>query len=464
LSHHRPHAPPDAASSPGGASHEPPRSESYDVAVVGAGIAGLAASVFLRQAGLAVICLDGQAYPHQKVGESLDWSSPGLLERLGLSTDVLIADEIATHKTNIVVSEVGKVDWQVAPPPAIRRSPLRFETVTLHVDRAALDQRIYEKARALDTTFVWERVTRVTTEGERVTGCVTASGRRVEARFYVDASGVAGLLARTMTIPRTTYGRPKVCLWTYFETPPLHRGTTFFLDNRDSYLRWVWDIPISPRRTSVGFVLPADAVQVLRRTGATTEAILGAELARHPRFEALLASQPAFAVESTSFQPFVTTQVCGPNWIMAGEAASMPDPLTGNGVTSGIRHARYAAEVILGAGAGREIPVGRRRTYSRHVLRLGRSFNAHIEHAVYRHPLRWALGMPAATVIYTLFAFFMNASYARFDPRGPISMAVFDLLFAVARQWIAAWSLAARFSLWFMRPPGGARSDEPSAI
>jgi len=34
---------------------------------------------------------------------------------------------------------------------------------------------------------------------------------------------------------------------------------------------------------------------------------------------------------------------------MVGEAASMPDPLTGNGVTSGIRHARHAIDAILAA-------------------------------------------------------------------------------------------------------------------
>ena len=45
------------------------------------------------------------------------------------------------------------------PPALIRRPPLRFETVTLHVDRAALDHRLFEHASALGTTFVWERVT-----------------------------------------------------------------------------------------------------------------------------------------------------------------------------------------------------------------------------------------------------------------------------------------------------------------
>ena len=90
-------------------------------------------------------------------------------------------------------------------------------------------------------------------------------------------------------IPIVPYGRQKVCLWTYFDTPPLHDGTAFFVDNRDAYLSWVWDIPISPRQTSVGFVLPAEsAARPPPCTAARSSTILREELARHPRFRGLL--------------------------------------------------------------------------------------------------------------------------------------------------------------------------------
>jgi flavin-dependent dehydrogenase len=422
------------------------------VAVVGAGIAGLAASVLLRAEGFDVVCLDGRPHPHEKVGESLDWSSPGLLGRLGIAADGLLADGVATAKRRIVVYEAGAEPWAEAPPPLIRRRPLGFETETLHVDRAALDSRVFARAQAIGTTFVWERVARVERSGDRVTACVTASGRRVEARWFLDASGTARVFSRTMGIPIRPYGRPKVCLWTYFDTPPLHDGTAFFVDNRDEYLAWIWDIPITPGRTSVGLVLPADRVRDLQRGGATVASILRDHLARHPRFEALLETAPVPPVERVAFRPYVTASVCGSNWLLVGEAASMPDPLTGNGVTSGIRHARHAVEAIRAAGVGHEIPRRHRRAYGRHVSRLGHAFNAHIERAIYRSELRHAFGLRSATYVYTLFAFFVNALHARFDPRGVAGMAVFGAVFAGARAWIEAWGMAARVALWCRRP------------
>jgi flavin-dependent dehydrogenase len=420
----------------------------HDVAIIGAGISGLAAAVLLRDAGLRVICLDHRRYPQRKVGESLDWSSPGLLRRVGIDTDALLADGIATYKKKIVVCELGRAEWRATPPAAIKRSPLRFETVTLHVDRTALDERLFDHACARGTEFIWDRVTDIHTDGDRITGCSTLSGQRVDARWFIDASGTARVLSRAMNIPIVSYGQQKVCLWTYFDTPPLHDGTAFFVDNGERYLSWVWDIPISPSQTSIGFVLPADVVRARRHSGDSVEAILRNELSRHDRFRALLDSQQTLEIESTSFQPYVTTKVCGDNWFMVGEAASMPDPLTGNGVTSGIRHARHACDAIVTTGDGDRISVKRRRTYSQHVSRLGHSFNAHIERVVYQHPIRWGLGLKAATYIYTFFAFFMNALHARFDPRGWFGMRVFRVLFLAAGGWIAGWTLVARGVLW----------------
>jgi flavin-dependent dehydrogenase len=412
------------------------------VVVIGAGLSGLAACVLLREQGLRVVCLDHRPHPHRKVGESLDWSSPALLARLGIDTHALIADSVATWKRGIAVCERGAPQWSATPPSGMRRAPLRFETTTLHVDRTALDMRLYERARDAGTAFVWERVTAVEHHGGRITGCTTPR-RRVQAGWYVDATGTARLFARALDIAIREYGLPKVCLWTYFDTAPLDDKTTFFVENREGYLQWVWDIPISPGRTSVGYVLPADEVRHRRRSGESVESILRGELARHDRFHPLLDQAAPLVVERTSFRPYVTATLCGVNWLMVGEAASMPDPLTGNGVTSGIRHARHAADAIRRAGPGGLSP-RQQRAYASHVLRLGQAFNAHIEQAIYQPRLRRRFGLRTATYVYTFFAFFTNALHNRFDPRGPAGMAAVALLFGAARAWIAGWMLMAR--------------------
>lgn len=404
----------------------------------------MGAAVFLRQAGLRVVCVEVEPYPHAKVGESLDWSSPWLLRRVGIEPDALLADAVATAKRHIVVHERGAAPWSAAPWPFIARRPLQFETVTLHVDRTALDQRLCERAVALGAAFVWERAATVERDGDRILAVTTSTGRRVTARWFVDATGTARFLGRAFGIPVTGYGEPKVALWTYLDTPPATLGTSFHVDNADPYLGWIWDIPISPTRTSIGLIVAAADLKARRLGGASVADILRHALEPVERYAGLL-PPGELAVASVGYRPYVSDRVCGDNWFMVGEAAAMPDPLTGNGVTSALRHARYAAAAIAAAAAGDgRVPTAHRRSFHRHVQRLGRSFNRSIERTVYAPEVRWAFGLPVATLAYTTFAFFSNALYTRFDPRGRAGMAIFGALFAAARLWIDAWCVAAR--------------------
>ena len=45
----------------------------------------------------------------------------------------------------------------------------------------------------------------------------------------------------------------------------------------------------------------------------------------------------------TSFRSRAYAGVAGTNWLIAGEAASMVDPITANGVTAALRHAAEAS-------------------------------------------------------------------------------------------------------------------------
>ena len=56
-----------------------------DVTVIGGGLAGMAASIHLAKAGLRVLCVGACGIENDAIGESLDWSAPGLLADLGLT-------------------------------------------------------------------------------------------------------------------------------------------------------------------------------------------------------------------------------------------------------------------------------------------------------------------------------------------------------------------------------------------
>lgn len=429
----------------------------YDAAVVGGGVAGLAASIHLRRAGLRVVCLEPEPFPHDRVGESLDWSSPDLLAEIGLPREVLIGEGVATYKRNIKVVSPGRPVSVGEPPKWWSAPPLRFEPVTLHVDRLEMDGRLFAQAVDLGVDFLWDRGREVVAEGERVVAVETAGGHRIEASWFIDASGRnARLFARRFGIRRRDYGRDKVSLWGYFDAPCENEGTTFYVEApKAGYLSWLWEIPINPNRTSVGCVMTAEEVREQRRRGRTTADILRDRLAPFPRFQPLLAEPSQLAVRATAYRCFVYASACGPNWLMVGEAASLPDALTGNGVTTAFRHASEGARLILQALDRGSLTPRQRRVYNANLRRMGHLFNHAIETAVYDWPIRLGLGLVTAQFVYVTCAFPFNALYSRVRPGRWLSMLVFGVLMSGAWSWIEGWTLLGRLAASLR----GARSD-----
>jgi len=419
-----------------------------NVAISGAGLAGLAACIFLRQAGLNVVCIEPNPFPHAHVGESLDWSSPALLKALGLPRDQLIQEQIATYKRNFTITTPVGEPWVGYPHEFLKDKPFGFELVTLHVDRVQLDQRLFDKARELGTEFVWDKVSIVERQGERVTAFQTSQGTHIKARWFVDASGQARLFAKTFAIAKTDYGLPKVCLWTYFDTEPYTDGTSFFGDPSTQYLSWIWDIPITPHRTSVGFITAADNIKQQRQHNKDVKQILHEELSKFPRFAQFLVEQPDFKVFTCSYQSYVHHRVCGPNWIMVGEAASLPDALTANGVTASLRHAQEGSKLIQESFERGVFSRRQRYVYSANVRRMGRAYNHGIERAAYGWTMRLGFGPSATQKAYTAFGYLVNALYTKFRPNSRLSMMLFGMMLGFWWLWFEAWSLAGKMAFY----------------
>ena len=423
-----------------------PVSVECSVAVIGAGVGGLAASIQLRRAGLRVVCIEPEPFPHDRLGESLDWSSPKLLARLGVSKESLIRDRVATYKRNIQIVSNGHPAFFGQPEEWFRRWPLRFEVVTLHVDRVAMDQRLFDVAEEVGVEFLWDRVVDIELDGDRVSSLKLAGGQEVNASWFIDASGrTTRLFARKFKIHKVDYGRTKVCLWTYFTTPPHNEGTTLYGDSYvDEYLAWIWEIPISPEVTSVGCTLTAEFVKQQRQKGKQVHEIMRDQLAGFSRFVDLMDRQPSFDVRSTSYRSYVYDNACGRNWLIVGEAASLPDPLTANGVTAALRHAYEGSTLILESLERAQFTARQRWIYNTNLSRMGHVFNHSIETSVYEWPIRLGLGVVPAQKVYTAFSYTINALYARLMPRGWISMLLFGLLLKGVWAWMETWSILGR--------------------
>ena len=399
----------------------------------------------VARAGLAVTCVDPEPFPHRRVGESLDWSAPRLLDELGVSWRSLVDDGAAVLKRGIRVEAAGEKPAVASPPPWVGRFPFRFGVLAVHVDREEMDRRLWRSAEREGVDFVWERVREAEVDGDRVLAVTTTSGRRLAAGWFVDASGRGcRLLGRRFGIAASPLGPAKVSLWTHFRTSRCdHEGTTFHVDSTaDRYLSWIWEIPIRPGTVSIGCVVDADLVRRERRAGAGVRDVLARRLERFPVLAGLAAAQPDWQVHATGFQPCASRRSSGDNWLLAGEAAAVPDPLTSNGVTAALRHGGAAARLVLAAHARGRRRLGplQRRSYDLAVRSMAVAYNRAIEGTVYRWPVRWGLGAETAMRVYSLFGYLANAFHTRLEPRRWPGVAAFALGLRAVGPWVGMWS------------------------
>lgn len=405
----------------------------HDVTVIGGGLAGMAASIHLSKAGLRVLCIEPDVADTTSVGESLDWSAPALLSALGLTMDQLIAKKVATYKRHVTLKLGDGCDREYHPGEWLGKPPFNVELRTLHVDRNQLNQLLRTMVVNQGVTFIRDKVVAVEKEGRRVTGVRTQMGDQISSPWFLDASGAAAsLFARAFCLPAYESGPRKVAIWSYFSVTEPIEGTTLYAEGvKPSYMEWVWEIPINPSTVSVGYVATGESIKARRQAGQTVEEILRAQLGRFPRFESLLRSEISPLV--TSFVCRMHGRVAGPNWMIAGEAAAMVDPMTANGVTAALRHASEASRLIIEARHRRKISIIGGSMYSRRVLGLAMFFNRGIERVIYEAPIRNRIGVLQAGDVYTVPAWSLNSIYSRLRPRGAIKTILFGCLLDLVR-------------------------------
>jgi hypothetical protein len=199
---------------------------------------------------------------------------------------------------------------------------------------------------------------------------------------------------------------------------------------------------VNPEVVSVGYVTTGAAMKAKREQGLGVGEIFRRQLSMFPRFQSLLQAGALNEPYVTSFRGRVYRGAAGPKWLVVGEAASMVDPITSNGVTAALRHAQEASALLLKNRRRAQLPLVARFCYSCRVSQMARFFNVGIEKIVYEPPVRNRIGIRHAGTVYISPAWGMNVICARLKPRGIFSTMLLSLSLGVfSGQHVAAASV-----------------------
>jgi geranylgeranyl reductase family protein len=316
----------------------------YDVAIVGAGPAGSAAALRLLQLrpDARVLLLDAAAFPRDKTcGDGIAAHVFDLLDALGVSGLVDGAPAVPRLRFRTATGRTAE-RFCARPNRVIRREVFDAALVDAVVSRGGVLRR--HRVRTLQV-----RDDRVVLDGV------------IAARTVIGADGANSTVRRLLGAPAGPPRSTAVAIRGY--APAVLDPETLVIEFADGpYPAYAWSFPVAGGGANVGYGV------FDRRGGGNRQEFLDA-------LRRLLPGQePAPETVRGHHLPLSTAPRFHPDGrvLLVGDAASMVNPLTGEGIFDAVASGVLAGRAALsGADAGAEHRQAMRRCFGRHHRHSG---------------------------------------------------------------------------------------------
>ena len=300
--------------------------EHWDVVVVGGGPAGAASAAAARRArpGARVLVLDRADFPRDKVcGDGVAPEALDVLAGLGLDRAALTEG----------FPEVPHLQLR---SPAGRTAGRRMHRPAHVVPRAVLDARLLQGALATGAEFRRHVVRRIDVRKD----AVVIDGAW-STDVVVGADGAESVVRRALGTRRNRPDQLAVAIRGYGLEQPGGAGTLFMATTRQRWPAYAWSFPLGDGRANIGY---GELV-----SGQPSRSELVAGLHR------LLPDADPGELRAHRL-PLSTGRPGQPDGrvLLAGDAASLVNPLTGEGIFYAVASGALAGTAAAhGAGAGR---------------------------------------------------------------------------------------------------------------
>lgn len=335
-----------------------------DVAIVGAGPGGSTCGALLRKydPNLRVSIFEREQFPRDHVGESLLPMTCTFLDEMGVWDKIEACGfPIKIGATLRWGNTADLWDFNFLPRGELlpEARPAKYEAqrkrTAFQVDRATYDSVLSDHAQSLGCSIHYcSPVRDVWHEGNRITGLALDNGTTVSAKYYVDASGHAGILRRKMGVEIEEPALLRnIAVWDYWRDGEW--AVQLGVDGTRIQILsvgygWLWYIQIGNDRTSVGLVCPAD---YYKESGLSIEALYQKAIGDEPKIAQLLKNARREGhLSTTKDWSFISKRMTGENWFLAGESQGFADPILSAGLTLTQASAREVAFTILEANRG----------------------------------------------------------------------------------------------------------------
>lgn len=328
--------------------------ECVDVLVIGAGPSGCVSASYLHQQGLKVKVVEKATFPRLVVGESLiprvmdHFDEAGLLpalDKMGFEKKFgarfIRGNQVCHFDFSKKYSEGWDWTWQV--PRADFDNTLAQEIISKGVD-LEFDSEV--------VTIDFQNSNSTTTIKDKAGNLKT-----IQAKFIIDSSGFGRVLPRLLDLDTPSGLDPHSSIFSHVvdeNRPDGTEGTLISFDILETEV-WLWVIPFSNGKTSVGVVAPTEFIEKLSENGDTTQALQNA-ISQSDYYKKRFGGLPfLFPPIKLSNYSRSVKKMYGDGFALTGNSSEFLDPVFSSGVSFATESGMLAAKLAIKQLQGEKI-------------------------------------------------------------------------------------------------------------
>jgi menaquinone-9 beta-reductase len=310
----------------------------FDVVITGAGPAGTSCALALRGAGLKVLLLDKATFPRDKVcGDAIPGRAVKTLYRINREYEARFkqfAEKLETRKTSLYYKGKNIIfDWV-------------GEAYTS--TRLAFDNFLFDLA-SQDSGATILTDTEVKTANREAGGFLlgTRDGNTIKCKLLIGADGAHSPIARQLAgrvMDRNNHvGSVRAY---YSDISGLDPHTTEVYFDEQFLPSYLWIFPLPENRANVGFGMLSSEIA---KRKVDLKKLFYEFIAQSPELQTRLGNATQISALEGFGLPLGATDVAvsGEGFILTGDAASLIDPISGDGIGNAMLSGKLAAEQAI---------------------------------------------------------------------------------------------------------------------
>jgi geranylgeranyl reductase family protein len=319
----------------------------FDVIVVGGGPGGSSAAYFHSKAGRKVALFDQAQFPRDKIcGDGVTGKSLGVLHEMGLGDEIAQVKQIDC--SSCLISSPGGVELTI--PIHSPEDPM----TAFCVEREIFDEKVFRRAassvEANGGSVIRKKVKQVVHEGGRIVGVEDSNGSLFYASELVIGAGgyncpVSRFILKEANVPQQDKGHYSAAVREYWAgiSSPSGALEIHFLEGIQPGYFWIFPVGKDKYNIGLGMLLKdMDKQKVKLNT------MLDWVVKESPLAERFSGAERIGSTRKGWLLPLggkMIRKAHYPGAVLVGDAASLVDPFTGEGIGNALVSGKLSAEL-----------------------------------------------------------------------------------------------------------------------